>query len=203
MRFSIVDRLRLVGGLPHAHTADDPDPAVQVLRNDLQVLRDHLTRSVITAPPEENMTDARWNAIRSTPGRPGANWSPLPENGWGAVIAYVAGPGRARPHDAPLTERTVEVTTVVDGASKSLTLPMTPEDVAVIAEFVDTHLEEVGIPPAPVTWWEIDLPDGMTYETFDLSMERALKGLHASGKGTLEEEYRAIAAVVQGLHVGG
>lgn len=121
----------------------------------------------------------------------------------GAVIAEAAGSGRARPHDAPRADRTVEVKSMKDGVSNSLTVPTTPEDLAVIAEFVDSHLDEAGIPSAPGTWWEIDLPDGMTYETFDRSTEKALGGLYAYGKGTLEEEHQVIDVVVRGLDAAG
>lgn len=98
----------------------------------------------------------------------------LPENGWGAIVAYRAGPGRTRPHEVPWVRRLVtEVCTDADGATRRRTVALTPEDVADIVESVNSYLVEVGLPPAPFTWWEVAPPDGMTGDAFLKRLEDA------------------------------
>lgn len=50
---------------------------------------------------------------------------------------------------------------------------MTPEDLAVIVESVNSYLVEVGLPPAPFTWWEVAPPEGMTGDAFLKRLEDA------------------------------
>lgn len=146
----------------------------------------------------------RWTEIVRAPQVAAAEWVALPENGWGAVVAYRVGPGRARPHAAPLEDRLVtEACTDADGTARRRTVPMTPEDVADIEESVNSYLLEVGLPPAPFTWWEVAPPDGMTGDAFLERLERACLHRATATSGAdvarqdaavLAEEIRAIFA---------
>ncbi|WP_250444297.1 DUF5956 family protein [Actinotalea sp. C106] len=116
----------------------------------------------------------RWAEIIRTPPVAAAEWVALPENGWGAIIAYRVGPGRTRPHDFPQERRLVtEVCTDTDGTARRRTLAMTPKDFADIVESVNSYLVDVGLPPAPFTWWEVVPPDGMTGDAFLKHLEDA------------------------------
>ncbi|CAM3686049.1 DUF5956 domain-containing protein [Occultella aeris] len=96
------------------------------------------------------------------PGRPG-NWVALPENGLGALMAFAAGPGYARPRSG-VVPRPVRVTLERPGRPPiSWEEERTPEDDAVILESIVSYLAEAGITAAaPVTAWEILLPEGVT-----------------------------------------
>lgn len=116
----------------------------------------------------------RWAEIVRTPPVVAAGWVALPENGWGAIIAYRVGPGRTRPREVPQVGRVVtEVCTDADGTIRLPTVAMTPEDLAVIVESVNSYLVEAGLPPAPLTWWEVAPPDGMTGEALLKRLEDA------------------------------
>lgn len=116
----------------------------------------------------------RWGEIVRTPPVASANWVALPENGWGAIVAHRVGPGRARPLDVPLKRRYVtETWTESDGSTQQRTVPMSDEDLAHIVEAINTYLLDVGLPPAPFSWWEVAPPDGMTGEEFLSRLENA------------------------------
>lgn len=137
----------------------------------------------------------RWAEIVRTPPVAAAEWVALPENGWGAIIAYRVGPGRTRPHDVPTERRLVtEVCTDADGTTRRRTVAMTPEDFADITESVNSYLLDVGLPPAPFTWWEVAPPDGMTGDEFLKRLEDASAERLTSTSGV--EVARQYAAVL-------
>lgn len=83
----------------------------------------------------------RWAEIARTTPVASGDWIALPENGWGAIVAYRVGPGRARPHHAPMGLRQVtEICTDADGTTRQRTVAMNAEDVADIGESVNTYL---------------------------------------------------------------
>lgn len=80
---------------------------------------------------------------------------------------------------------------------------MTSEDIADIEESVNGYLLEVGLPPAPFTWWEVAPPDGMSGAAFRERLERACLHRVTATSGAdvarqhaavLTEEVRAIFA---------
>ena len=109
----------------------------------------------------------RWDEIVRTPPVPSATWVVHPQNGWGAIVASRVGPGRTRPHHVPPELRRVtEICSQADGTTRRRTVAMSPEDLADIGESVNSYLADVGLPPAPFTWWEVAPPDGMAGEEF-------------------------------------
>lgn len=138
----------------------------------------------------------RWAEIVRTPPVASAAWVALPENGWGAIVAYRVGPGRARPHDVPLELRQViETCTDADGTTRRRTVAMSREDLATIAESVDSYLRDVGLPPTPFTWWEVAPPDQMTGTEFLRRLENAgAEGVTAASGVDVARQYAAALA---------
>lgn len=136
----------------------------------------------------------RWAEIVRTPPVAAAEWVTLPENGWGAIIAYRVGPGRTRPHHIPVESRTVrEVWTDADGTTHRHTMPMTAEDFAEIVHSVNSYLVEVGLPPSPFTRWEVAPPDGMPGGEFMRRLEDAATQRSTATSGPdVAHEYAAI-----------
>ena len=123
----------------------------------------------------------RWARILDEPCNPAGRWVVLPENAWGAVMAFAAGPGHARTHDVPRERRTVLVTTTSVGVTRSRAEPMSVDDLAAIADVIDTILAEAHIPRSPGTWWEIDLPAGTTGDAVDEALDAAQRAGDTSG----------------------
>lgn len=122
--------------------------------------------------PSEERAD-RWHrmvAATPTEGDDGA-WVPLPENGWGAVVAWAAGPGRARPRRIALGDRRpVRVRcTEPDGTVREWDEPFTLDDLAELEDMIADYCALAGIPAPPVTAWDLRLPDadGMTLQDID------------------------------------
>ena len=136
----------------------------------------------------------RWTEIVRAPQVAAAEWVALPENGWGAVVAYRVGPGRARPHAVPREDRLVtEICTDADGTARRRAVAITPEDAADIEEAVNSYLLEAGLPPAPFTWWEVAPPDGMTGEAFVERLEGAcFHRVTATSGADVARQYAAV-----------
>lgn len=142
------------------------------------------------------MTDG-WSEILRTPPVPGAEWVVLPENGWGAVIAYYVGPGLVRPHDVPVERRRVREECVApDGTSRRRTVPMSAADLGEIGEYVNSYLDDVGLPPAPVSWWEVAVPEGMTGAELLKRLEDACRTVATSGLEVAREYAARLAEEV-------
>lgn len=138
----------------------------------------------------------RWAEIVRTPPVASANWVALPENGWGAIIAYRVGPGRARPHGVPPELRQVtETCTEADGTTRRRTVAMSREDFADIVESVNSYLRDVGLPPTPFTCWEVAPPDRMTGTEFLRRLENAgAEGVTATSGVEVARQYAAVLA---------
>ena len=141
------------------------------------------------------MPTDRWQEILDAPVNPDGNWVVLPENGWGAVIAYAAGPGHARPHDVPLSERRVTVT--VHDTGRVFDEPFRPADLADIAEMISDYLVTVGLPVSPRTWWEVDLPPGMSEADLDRPFDGADVSAGLVGEAAVRAEAQALGAAVR------
>ena len=81
---------------------------------------------------------SRWRQIEASAPSVGGSmpWTSLPESGLGAVIAYLAGPGRVRPKTCA---------------------PKTDKDFALLTATVSESVEADGIPAPPHPCWEIAL----------------------------------------------
>lgn len=84
----------------------------------------------------------RWSQILDQEPDASGSWWILPENGWGALVAFVAGPGNVRPH-------------------RNLRWTATTPDTEVL-EDVNDYLRVAGVEASPEPHWEIRLPAGLT-----------------------------------------
>jgi hypothetical protein len=85
---------------------------------------------------------SRWSQILDQAPDASGRWWILPDNGWGALIAFVAGPGNVRPH-------------------RNLWWTATAPDTEIL-EDVNDYLRIAGVEASPEPQWEIRLPAGMT-----------------------------------------
>ena len=140
------------------------------------------------------MADGRWGEILDADVPADGNWAVLPENDWGALVAYGAGPGRVRPHTVPREHRLVSKECVSrDGRITRTVEPMTDEDMADVREMIDLALTDVGVPAPPHGWWEVLLPDGMTFDELDRHVNDAV--MHdpdAPGSGLAAAQRQAV-----------
>jgi len=146
--------------------------------------------------------DDRWASILRTPGPSEGNWETMPEIGLGALIAYTAGPGRARPHNVPLNTRHVAVEVTRDGQTKRWTEPMTSDDLAVIESTVAETLLDLGIPAPPSAWWEVDLPGTLTADQLTERLHELTGELLGDDTGVARarREAQVVIDYVRGLY---
>ena len=79
-----------------------------------------------------------------------ASHSPLPESGWGALVAWIAGPERTlRVTDTSRSIRTVRVRTDTAEGKATKQEPITLDELAELDDDVDDYLRVAGIPPRP------------------------------------------------------
>jgi len=93
-------------------------------------------------------------------------WTPLPYNGWGALVAFLAGPAHVRGVRRPPGPTRVVVES--RGVRESYMRPASQEDLDMIQDGIAGYLSEsrTPSPPAGVTW-EIRLPAGMGDDELD------------------------------------
>ncbi|MDJ0311962.1 DUF5956 family protein [Arthrobacter sp. H35-D1] len=100
-----------------------------------------------------------WDDVKPTNSEQG--WEPLPENGWFALMAWVAGPanvGRAAQSDEG---RAVRVVHVHDGVEPRTVEPFAEGDRRSVDESVNEFLLEAGVPARPAGFdWFMRIPEG-------------------------------------------
>lgn len=149
------------------------------------------------------MDNERWTEVLdAAPEQPGGNWQVLPENGLGALIAYAAGPGYARPHRVPLDQRQVTVTVTRNGQTTQRTEPMTPRDLESVQETLRDYFTDLGLPVPPVAWWEIRLPAGTDVDELCAHVDKLAAATPGADTGVsrARREAHTILAHVQGLY---
>jgi hypothetical protein len=104
-----------------------------------------------------------------------SGWALMTENGFGSVIAFIAGPGRFGRRPANDEGRTVRIIEErPDGSSVEYTRPFTSEDRDSIEESAGWYIADWGMPPRPAGFdWFVRLPAG---ETDAAAFERRLTG---------------------------
>ncbi len=76
-------------------------------------------------------------------------WTEATANGWGALIAWVAGPANTRRAPAAVRDRHTEVIVMTDGTVVRQPSMLSDEDLASIDDDIDMYLAAAGIPPLP------------------------------------------------------
>lgn len=86
----------------------------------------------------------------------------LTENGYGALVAWEAGPRHVRRWPRDNSARTIRVTVEARGRpAVSWDEPMTAEELDGIASDINDYLADAGIPPQPPGYqWVLHLPPG-------------------------------------------
>lgn len=103
------------------------------------------------------------------------DWAPLPHNGLGALVAYLAGAERVRGvRRAPGPTRVV---CLRDGVEERFERPASAEERDAIEEGIAHYLGMSHTPPSPEgVEWEIRLPAGMTSGDLDRAVNQAILG---------------------------
>jgi hypothetical protein len=92
----------------------------------------------------------RWEGILAGNPEPHAPWIALPEIPRSALVAYVAGPGRARGEPVlPGSGRVRVVVHTPGAADRRFERPLDEEDIADRFEFDASYLELLGLPARP------------------------------------------------------
>ena len=134
-----------------------------------------------------------WESFASPPQEEPADgdWVKLPENGWGALVAHVAGPGSARPNVVPLEERTVAVHCMTrDGEESRFVEPMSEDDLQGTRDAIVAYLADVGVPPPPYFWWEVRLRKGVTLDVLAEAIDQAFRADgHAPADGVTDARH--------------
>lgn len=115
-------------------------------------------------------------------------WIDLPSNGWGALVAYLAGPGRVR---ALQRERPTVTTTStgIDGIDLIDTQPATAADLAMMDRFVDAYLVEHEVPPCPPGLaFQLRVPPPFEWEELVSKLNQAVLRDAADGSPLAERD---------------
>jgi hypothetical protein len=88
-----------------------------------------------------------WNQVRDDAQLEG--WTEATANGWGALIAWVAGPANTCRVPAAARDRHTEVLVMTGGAVVRQPSMLSDEDLASIDDDIDLYLAAAGVPPLP------------------------------------------------------
>ncbi|MET8063867.1 DUF5956 family protein [Micromonospora sp. NPDC005313] len=114
---------------------------------------------------------------RHTIDTPAGRYWELSESGWDAMLGYLASPatlaryGETRQHQ-------VEVTVSDGSGERTLFVPRTADDQAIIDEAANSYLRDVGLPERPTGYrWFQRLPNDLTVKDIDEAVYEAIKHL--------------------------
>lgn len=129
-------------------------------------------------------------------------WIELSENGWGAVIAWLAGPENVvRKPVGQRKDLVRETCTAADGSTRTWTEPITEADVRGIEDDIDFYLADAGLPPRPRGFhWFLGLPAAVPDEQdFWRRIHEADSG-DSAGHPDLVREVAAVGEIIKGLY---
>lgn len=134
-----------------------------------------------------------------------AGWAEVDENGWGALLAWAAGPENARRRPTTDDGRTVRVATERNGVvTGPLLEPFTAYDRDIIEDGVNWYLEDAGVPPRPrgYTWFVRVYPPDMAAEEFMASVSGSVQDAPPEIVNPVQWLGR-MEAVLAGIYGGG
>lgn len=126
-------------------------------------------------------------------------WLRLPDNGWGALVAYLAGPHRVRA--VAIEHRDVRVVMTQGGVTTGWTERPTQDDIDHGYSDVVDYLARAGIGPPPTgVSWEVRLPRGTGKREFEGAINVAMMEVPTSDSFVRERE--ALEAALAALYSG-
>ncbi|GEN81208.1 DUF5956 family protein [Actinotalea fermentans] len=128
-----------------------------------------------------------WHEVLMTTASTGGHWVRVPDNGWGALIAYLAGPGRVRTVARRYND--VRVVTVHDGVRTEHSEEITPEDVRGIERDIASYVAERAAPaPPPGVSFEILIPDELSFDELEHDLLAATMRIASDGDPLAERQ---------------
>lgn len=122
-------------------------------------------------------------------------WRILPENGWGALIAWTAGEQNRRMRvldDSVLSSRLMRVEVIQRGISRKREVPFTPSDQEEINDSIAEYLQDADVPSPPSGYqWFVRIPDGLPddQDVLEVIGEQAMRN---SGEAPSPREWRTV-----------
>lgn len=116
-----------------------------------------------------------WETVPVSEPSPG--WVELDDNGWGALIGWVAGAENLRRSPVDDRARTVTGTrTYPDGSVEEFNVPFTAEDRAIVDESANSYLADAGVEERPGGFrWFLWLPEQFSsWKDFSSTVTRAV-----------------------------
>jgi hypothetical protein len=122
------------------------------------VTDEHTARRWQEVPTVDSSSEGKGGA--DEPGVAGSGYLELPDNGWGMLVAYVAGPRRTRRvADRLQDHRTVLLDSGRSGPAETVERERTDEDQDLIEEMTNEYLDRAGVPSRPRGYkWFLALP---------------------------------------------
>ena len=135
-----------------------------------------------------------WSDVQES--EPSASWLDLPENGWGALIGWAAGPDNLRRRPSSDAGRTITGYTERGGKQQPFEEPFTAADRLGIDDDIDRYLRDAGLPPRPRGYvWMIRVPEGhASSEAFLAEVDTAI--LRTAEGSVNPEQLRPIVAAI-------
>ncbi len=121
------------------------------------------------------MVNMRWQSMLENSKPSQGEGFPLPESGWGAVVAWLAGPSWVYPDAARVSDAVVVTKSAGAGEASSYSTPRTDRDQVAIDEDISSYVMDAGVPapPAGITW-RMRHPQGLSEEQFWNGVHRAM-----------------------------
>jgi hypothetical protein len=143
-----------------------------------------------------------WSEVQE--GEPSASWVELPDNGWGALMGWAAGPDNLR--RSPSSDEGRTVTGHIEHAHRRtlFEVPFTAADREGVDDDVDMYLRDAGVPQRPRGFvWRIRVPDGhVSPEAFLADVDGAV--FRATGSVTHPMQLLPVFAdVLRGFYAKG
>lgn len=116
-----------------------------------------------------------WEAVPER--EPGPGWVELDENGWGALVGWVAGAENLRRSPVDDSARTVTGSRIGrDGSAVDFEVPFTAEDRAIVDESANSYLVDAGAEERPGGFrWFVRLPEQFSsWKDFSSTVTRAV-----------------------------
>lgn len=146
----------------------------------------------------------RWAAILAEGAAGEGNWIELPATDQSALVAFIAGPGRARATRVRAGQTSVKVRLErPDGSVTEGLRELRDEDIADEYVFTRSYFRDLGLPPPPGVYrWSVLMPPGVGPQNVLNIIEEAANGTYplespmADMRASAKRVARAVAALL-------